>query len=196
MLWVLLIGATAFAIGNAGAFESEIAAPAPAAVPPVAVEENAPEGAAWATLSAEYPNFVAGLQDCLDHLILGEAAQLDQRGEKMGNDPISFAIFYPEMKQPFDFITSISSSGGVYSCSGQGPTSIPTDQMEAQAGALAALYASRGLRELNFPAPARAFADCDNDIGVVMNDAAGFQVFAGFAGQNATTYCTSFGVKE
>ena len=166
--------------------EETVASPAP-------TEQAVPAGDG---LGARFPDFVAGLQDCLDHLTLREAADLTQRGVKLGNDNESYAIMYPEIKQPHDFIVSVTSVNGDYSCSGQGPTSMPTDQIEAELGALSQVVAGYNMAQLNFPAPTTAFADCENDVGILFTDSAGTLVFAGFAGQNATTYCTAFGVKE
>ncbi|MEM1301953.1 MAG: hypothetical protein AAGH17_05160, partial [Pseudomonadota bacterium] len=106
--------AIAMAAEMAPALEEPVAAPAPTAQVMPTVDG----------LGTRYPDFVAGLQDCLDHLTQREAADLTQRGAKLGNDAESYAIMYPEVKQPHDFIVSVTSVNGDYSCSGQGPTSM------------------------------------------------------------------------
>ncbi|MEM9855700.1 MAG: hypothetical protein AAF841_14825, partial [Pseudomonadota bacterium] len=163
-----------------------LAAPQPAPAP-LAREEN--DG-----LADRYPEFVAGLGDCLAYLATG-AVDPGEAGQIMGGGA-SFTAFYPVMKQPFDFVVAFSETGEERSCSGQGPVSVPSEQVAEELPAVAAFFAGYTMVELNFPAPNRAFADCARDIGMLLTDSGGLTVFAGFSGQNATTYCTSFGAKE
>ena len=170
--------------------------PAAPAVAPAPVASAPVSGGDWSGLATRYPEFTAGLQDCLDHLTLQDAADLTQRGQALGTPP-SFAIFYPELKQPHDFVVAVSSTPtGDYTCSGQGPVSVASADLEAELPGIAALAASYNMVELAFPAPNRAFADCEGLTSVLLNDTGGTTVFAGFVGANAQTYCTAFGVKE
>ncbi|MEM6277291.1 MAG: hypothetical protein AAF714_10100 [Pseudomonadota bacterium] len=161
----------------------------PASEPEVIVEDAPePDG------SAAYPEFAAGLSDCL--MFLTDAgAELGVEGEVVG-EGASYAIFYPVMKQPFDFVVSISETATEKACSGQGPLSVPYAEVTANTAELAAFFADYGMVELAFPGEQRAYADCDAAAAVLLTQGDGLTIFAGFTGTNAATYCMSFGRKE
>lgn len=141
-----------------------------------------------------YPEFAAGFRDCL-FFLTGAEAELGAGGQIVG-EGASYAIFYPVMKQPFDFVLSISQTGSEKACSGQGPRAVPFADIASGIDELAAVFTEFGLVELAFPGEQMAFADCDGAAAMLLTQADGLTVFAGFTGTNAVTYCTSFGRKE
>ncbi|MEM1234324.1 MAG: hypothetical protein AAGH70_09375, partial [Pseudomonadota bacterium] len=133
-------------------------------------------------------------RDCLFYLTR-DAAELRPGGAVVGQGA-SFTIFYPVMKQPFDFVVSITETASGKACSGQGPLSVPYADIVAGIDVLAAVFAEFGMAELAFPGTQKAFADCERAVAMLLTEADGLTVFAGFTGTNAVSYCTSFGRKE
>ncbi|MEM6728903.1 MAG: hypothetical protein AAF618_10415, partial [Pseudomonadota bacterium] len=160
----------------------------PDAPPTIAATPTMPGADPAEGLRASYPEFSAGLNDCLLH-ITGSDAPLGQEGQVLGGGE-SYAIFYPVQKSDFDFVVSIATLNGARSCSGQGPRSLPTAELDAELPALAATLAPFSMSELNFPAPTRAFADCAGQTAMLFSDSGGTIVFAGFLGDTAQTYCS------
>ncbi|MEL6607655.1 MAG: hypothetical protein AAFO93_01970 [Pseudomonadota bacterium] len=150
------------------------------------------EGALQPGLAAAYPEFSAGLVDCLSFNREGHDAPIGEDGTING-DGFAYTIFYPELTQPFPFMVAVSSSGGILNCSGQGAASLPID--DPLWPEVETLMEAAGMIEMDFPPPVRVYADCEAGRAVMFSDAGGTYLFAAMTGPNPASYCANFGPK-